>query len=194
MSRIDEGSQRTHFSARKVNSSAPSRIAASGEASLNCGFITRIGLVPRLRPATPTALWLSSSMKFLSPSMMPLRLFSCKPVTLLLIDLSPSFRWFARSLMCLPSYHEAPAVLPAPCRLWLRLHWRKAVSPISCWTHSNRFGRHMLHITNYIATCLCCCRHHVPMTPTRCNPPKRSNYNAGSRTTRSRPPLQTQAL
>ena len=34
-------------------------------------------------------------MKPVSPSMMPFRLFSCKPVTMLSIGLSPSFCWFA---------------------------------------------------------------------------------------------------
>ena len=58
---------------------------------LNCGFVTRIDLVPRRRQPTSTPLWLSSSTKFLSAFTMPVRLFSLTPVTILSIGLSPSF-------------------------------------------------------------------------------------------------------
>ena len=109
MFRIDEGSQRTHFFSSQgqfVGTFSDDRLR---EASLNCGFFTRIDLVPRRKPPTSTALRLTTSMRFMSPSMMPTRLLSCKPVTMLDIRLSPSIRWFARSSFTLTRLSHSPS-------------------------------------------------------------------------------------
>ena len=48
-------------------------------------------------------------MKFLSTSMMPLRLFPCKPVTMLSIGQSPSFCWFASCFSALTRSSHSPS-------------------------------------------------------------------------------------
>ena len=67
-------------SARNVHSSAPSLMTAPGKASLNCGFFTWIDLVQRASHPRPPHCGCLLRMNLLSPSMMPLRFLSCKPV------------------------------------------------------------------------------------------------------------------
>ena len=160
---VDEGPLHAHlFSSQRVNSSAPSLMIAPGKASLNCGFSTRIDVEPR-RP-TSTALRLSTAMKFLSPSMMPLRLLSCKLVTMLWIGYHHLSAGSPEASTRSPNYHTAPAVLPAVWTPSLHWRWYRVETPVSCLALSNRIGRGMLHTTSYAASSFCCCRRHVQTT------------------------------
>ena len=175
-------------SALKVNSPGLSLITASELVPLNCGFAP--GSTWCLGASRPHSLLHDCplSMNFLRPSIIPLRLFSLRPVTILSIGL-PHLSVagaFARS----SGYHTALAMLHALERLLLHEDQHRPVSPVACWEPSNRTGRHMPHTTNSTDSSSCCCRRRAPMTPTICNPQAEDSYSAGRRTTRSHLRLQ----
>ena len=137
----------TPFScARSVSSFAPSRVIAPENSVANLGFTTFLDLVSRWRSPTFTASWLSTTLNFLSASIVLLRLLFNRPGTTFPTGQSPSF-WSVKSFSALIKLSQVPCgaawarellLLGGPCCL---------VWPRPCSGPSNHTGRHKPHMT-----------------------------------------------